>query len=84
LYGISWHDRAKVPAAKLREREYGDRPAEIAAYFDLSYAANSDAVIVASSGWQRPGWTPVPNRHVLVAERDTLSVELLPLPAAKR
>jgi len=83
LYGISWHDRAKVPAAKLRERGYGDRPAEIAAYFDLAYEANSDAVIVASSGWQRPGWTPVPNRHVLVAERDTLSVELLPLPAAK-
>jgi len=83
LYGISWHDPAKVPAAKLRERGYGDRPAEIAAYFDLSYEASSDAVIVASSGWQRADWTPVPNRHVLVVERDTLSVQLLPLHAAK-
>ena len=83
LYGISWHDRAKVPEAKLRERGYGDRPAEIAAYFDLSYAASPDAVIVASSGWQRAGWTPVPSRHVLVVERDTLGVQLLPLPEAK-
>ena len=83
LYGISWHDPAKVPAAKLRERGYGDRPAEIAAYFDLSYEATSDSVIVASSGWQRAGWTPVPNRHVLVVERETLRVQLLPLHAAK-
>jgi hypothetical protein len=83
LYGISWHNRAKVPEAKLRERGYGGRPADIAAYFDLSYKASPDAVIVASSGWQRAGWTPVPNRHVLVVERGTLSVQLLALPEAK-
>jgi predicted glutamine amidotransferase len=77
LYGISWHDRAKVPAVKLRERGY--RPAEIAAYFDLSYTATTDAVVVASSGWQQPGWRPVPNRHVLVVERATLRNWLLPL-----
>jgi predicted glutamine amidotransferase len=80
LYAISWHDRAKVPDAKLRERGYGDRPDEIAAYFDLSYTAGGDAVVVASSGWPQPGWTPVPNRHVLVVERGTLTTELLPLP----
>src|SRR5690349_19586512 len=51
LYAISWHDRAKVPAAKLRERGYEDRPDEIACYFDLAYVARSDAVVVASSGW---------------------------------
>ena len=81
LYGISWHDRAKVPDARLRERGYGDRPAEIAAYFDLAYDATADAVVVASSGWARAGWAPVPNRHVLVVERDTLSTQLLPLSA---
>jgi len=79
LYGISWHDRAKVPEARLRERGYRDRPAEIAAYFDLSYDARADAVIVASSGWPQAGWTPVPDRHVLVVERGTLSTKLLPL-----
>lgn len=79
LYGISWHDRAKVPEAKLRERGYGDRPDEIASYFDLAYLADPNAVVVASSGWPRAGWTPLPNRHVLVVERTTLDTEVLPL-----
>jgi len=79
LYGISWHDRGKVPAAKLRERGYQDRPEEIACYFDLAYLATSDAVVVASSGWSQSGWTPLPNRHVLVVERTTLNTKVLPL-----
>src|SRR5690348_12195361 len=79
LYAISWHDRDKVPAAKLRQRGYENRPDEIACYFDLAYVARSDAVVVASSGWPQPGWMPLPNRHVLVVERTTLHTELLPL-----
>jgi predicted glutamine amidotransferase len=79
LYAISWHDRAKVPAAKLRERGYDDRPDEIACYFDLAYLAGSDAVVVASSGWPQAGWMPLPDRHVLVVERSTLHTEVLPL-----
>jgi predicted glutamine amidotransferase len=82
LYAISWHDRAKVPEAKLRERGYQDRPDEIAAYFDLAYLAGPDAVVVASSGWSQAGWTPLPDRHVLVVERTTLNMQLLPLEAA--
>jgi len=86
LYGISWHDRAKVPEAKLRERGYEDRPDEVAAYFDLAYQAGAGAVVVASSGWSQPGWTPLPNRHVLVVERTTLNTQVLPLvpPTASR
>jgi predicted glutamine amidotransferase len=79
LYGISWHDRAKVPAAKLRERGYSGRPDEIACYFDLAYLASPDAVVVASSGWPQPGWTALPNRHVLVVERASLHTQVLPL-----
>jgi predicted glutamine amidotransferase len=79
LYGICWHDPAKVPAAKLRERGYQDRPDEIACYFDLMYSATGDAVVVASSGWPQDGWTPLPNRHVLVVERTTLATKILPL-----
>jgi predicted glutamine amidotransferase len=79
LYGISWHDRDKVPAAKLRQRGYENRPDEIACYFDLSYLATSDAVVVASSGWAQYGWKPLPNRHVLVVERKTLITQVLPL-----
>ncbi len=79
LYGICWHDRAKVPAAKLRERGYEDRPEEIAAYFDLACLTGTDAVVVASSGWSQAGWTPVPNRHVVVVERTTLNTQVLPL-----
>jgi len=79
LYAVSWHDRAKVPAAKLRERGYQDRPDEIAAYFDLAYSSSPGAVVVASSGWSQAGWTSLPNRHVLVVERRTLRTQVLPL-----
>jgi predicted glutamine amidotransferase len=79
LYGISWHDRDKVPAAKLRQRGYENRPDEIACYFDLSYLATSDAVVVASTGWAQDGWKPLPDRHVLVVERKTLVTQVLPL-----
>jgi predicted glutamine amidotransferase len=80
LYAISWHDRAKVPDEQLRTRGYGDRPGEIETYFDLAFRATDEAVIVASSGWPMPGWTPLPPGHVLVTERATLRTTILPLP----
>jgi predicted glutamine amidotransferase len=79
LYAINWHDPARVPAAQLRQRGYGDRPDEIAAYFDLAYRITDQAVVVASSGWPQPGWTPLPNRHVLVTDRNTLRTTVTPL-----
>ena len=78
LYAICWNHRSKVPAAKLRAHGY-QRPAQIAAYFDLAYRATTKSVVVASSGWPQRGWTPLPNRHVLVADRTTLDVQVLPL-----
>jgi predicted glutamine amidotransferase len=77
LYAVSWYHRERVPEAKLRA--FGQRPEEIAAYFDLAYLETGGAVVVASSGWPRPGWRPVPNRHVLVTDRRTLSTEVVSL-----
>jgi hypothetical protein len=79
LYAINWHDPAKVPEAALRRRGHAGPPEEIAAYFDLAYRVTDSAVVIASSGWPQPGWTPLPNRHVLVTDRSTLRTSALPL-----
>jgi len=79
LYAISWYDPAKVPAPQLRARGYAGRPGDIACYFDLAYRATADSVVVASSGWPTPGWTPLPRRHVLVTERSTLRTSVIAL-----
>jgi predicted glutamine amidotransferase len=80
FYAISWYHPEKVPDEQLRLRGYGDRPDEIAAYFHLAYRATADAVVVASSGWPMPGWTPLPRGHVLVTDRATLATSVLPIP----
>jgi predicted glutamine amidotransferase len=79
LYAVSWHDPAKVPEAELRRRGFTGRPDEITRYFDLSYRITDDAVVVASSGWPQPGWTTLPNWHLLVADRGTLRTSVQPL-----
>jgi len=80
LYAISWYHRDRVPEAKLRACGF-DQPDEIAAYFDLAYRRAASSVVVASSGWPQPGWTPLENRHVLVTDRRTLTTQVLPLSA---
>lgn len=79
LYAISFYDRSMVPADLLRELGHADRPDEVAAYFDLAYRVTGDAVLVASSGWPMPGWTPLPSGHVLVTDRRTLATSVLPV-----
>lgn len=78
LYAISWYHRERVPEARLRAHGYHQQ-AQIAAYFDLAYRATDNALVVASSGWPQPGWTPLENRHVLVCDRRTLRTQVLPL-----
>jgi predicted glutamine amidotransferase len=78
LYAISWYHPERVPEATLRTRGY-ERPEDIATYFDLAFLATEAAVVVASSGWPQPGWTPLANGHVLVADRGTLQAHVLPL-----
>ena len=38
-------------------------------YYDLGYTTAAGATVVASSGWHDPGWEPVPNGSLLVADR---------------
>jgi predicted glutamine amidotransferase len=81
LYAVCWHYPDRLPAAELRRRAHGHSEADIGAYFDLSYLASADAVVVASSGWPQDGWVPIPNRHVLVVDRATLRTSIRPLTA---
>jgi len=81
LAAISWHDPAKVPGEQLRKRGFGDRPEEVAAYFHLAYRATDEAVVVASSGWSMPGWTPLPRGHLLVTDRATFQTSVVPIGA---
>jgi predicted glutamine amidotransferase len=80
LYAISWHDPAKAPGEQLRTRGFGTQPGEVETYFDLAFRATEETVLVASSGWPMPGWTPLPRGHVLVTERSTLRTTIVPLP----
>jgi predicted glutamine amidotransferase len=82
LYAISFYNRSMVPADMLRELGHGERPDEVAAYFDLAYQVTDDAVLVASSGWPMPGWTPLPSGHVLVTDRRTLATTAAPITAS--
>jgi hypothetical protein len=63
----------------MRRRGHEPWPGELESYFDLAYRATHDAVVVASSGWPQEGWTQLPNRHVLVCDRDTLRTSVVPL-----
>jgi predicted glutamine amidotransferase len=76
LYAISSHDPERIPWDGLAARGFTGPPE---CYFDLAYTETEDAVIVASTGWPQDGWTVLPNRHVLVVERDTLRVKVEPL-----
>ncbi len=76
LYAISWYHRDRVPEAKLRACGY-HQPSQIATYFNLAYRATDTSVVAASSGWPQPGWTPLHNRHVLVADRRTLHTQVI-------
>jgi predicted glutamine amidotransferase len=48
-------------------------------YYDLFYKTEKDQVLVASSGWDQAGWTNLPNHHILVVDRSSLSAKVLAL-----
>jgi predicted glutamine amidotransferase len=79
LYAISFHDRSKVPYDLLRELGRADDPDEVAAYFDLAYRLTDEGILVASSGWPMPGWTPLPLGNVMVTDRRTLATSVIPI-----
>jgi predicted glutamine amidotransferase len=48
-------------------------------YYELKYKANKDGVLVASTGWNQPGWTVLPNHHMLIIDRASFSFEVIAL-----
>ncbi|MCW4385545.1 class II glutamine amidotransferase [Salinibacterium sp. SYSU T00001] len=52
-------------------------------YYALSYLERDGLFAVASSGWEREGWTPVPERSVLTVDRRTLELRIHDLDTAR-
>lgn len=48
-------------------------------YYELNYKVTGDAVLVASTGWEQSGWRHLPNHHILLIDRATLEVSVIPL-----
>jgi predicted glutamine amidotransferase len=76
LYAVCWYDPASIPAGAAAQLGSSGPPER---YFDLAYLQTPSSVAVASSGWPQPGWTWLPNRHVLVVDRATLTATPCPL-----
>ena len=76
LYAISYYWPERIPHAALAARgmECGTDQ-----YFELAHLETETGIVVASSGWPQAGWTPLPNRNVLVIDRATLKLSVVPL-----
>ncbi|MHB1928503.1 MAG: class II glutamine amidotransferase [Acidimicrobiales bacterium] len=58
LVAVSWFDPDRIAEG------LGDD------YYDLAFHREGRTTVVASSGWPRPDWTPLPNGSLLVLPRD--------------
>jgi predicted glutamine amidotransferase len=76
LYAICYYHPERIPHDALARRGL-EGPTE--SYFDLAYLETDAGVVVASSGWPQDGWISLPNRHVLVIDRETLQTKVIPL-----
>jgi predicted glutamine amidotransferase len=76
LYAICYYWPERIPHAALAARglECGTDQ-----YFELAHLETDAGIVIASSGWAQPGWTPQPNRTVLVVDRETLKTSVVPL-----
>ena len=48
-------------------------------YYELKYKSDEQGVLVASTGWNQAGWSALANHHMLVIDRDSFAVEVVPL-----
>jgi predicted glutamine amidotransferase len=76
LYAICYYHPERIPHEALASRGLGG---STESYFDLAYLETDAGVVVASSGWPQDGWIPLPNRHVLVVDRETLQTKVTPI-----
>lgn len=79
LYVISCYDpsmRPVLPAVEPRDDLLAAHTSD-ETYFALRYRRTQGAVVVASSGFSQPasqGWTALPNNHVMIIDRATLTL----------
>jgi predicted glutamine amidotransferase len=76
LYALCWYHPERIPPAAVVQQGYSGPPGR---YFDLAYRETDTSVVVASTGWPQDGWSWVPNRHLLVIDRETLRTKVEPL-----
>ncbi|MBC7462789.1 MAG: class II glutamine amidotransferase [Actinobacteria bacterium] len=48
-------------------------------YYELKYRVSDEGVVVASTGWPQYGWQDLPNHHMLVVDRETLTTKVVEL-----
>lgn len=48
-------------------------------YYELKYRKDAQGVLVASTGWNQPGWEVLPNHKMLVVDRKTFATQVLSL-----
>lgn len=75
LHVISAHDRARVPMMRASSGGTTSSGEPDTAFYELSYRADANSVVVASSGFPQPvseGWQRLANMTVLRIDRDTL------------
>lgn len=46
-------------------------------YYEIKYRVDNEGVLVASSGWNQPGWTTLENHHSLVVDRSTFQTQVM-------
>ena len=64
---ISEHNYSRIPEGEGPE------------YYDLYYRESAEGVLVASSGWNQPGWKSLENHHCAVVNRSTFEIEVIAL-----
>ncbi|HEX7405245.1 MAG TPA: class II glutamine amidotransferase [Candidatus Nanopelagicaceae bacterium] len=69
-------DRYIVICEHHPERHPDWAPAD---YYALKYRQDENGILVASTGWNQPGWTLLENHHLLVVDRQTFATQLLPI-----
>lgn len=48
-------------------------------YYELKYRKDEQGILVASTGWNQPGWEVLPNHQILVIDRKTLATQMFPI-----
>ena len=82
LHVISAHDRARVPMMRASSGGATSSMEPDTAFYELSYRADANSVVVASSGFPQPvseGWQRLANMTILRIDRGTLATSTVTL-----